>query len=249
LLVPFLAVYILWTRRQELLAYDRRPSLWWGLSALVAAQAVRLFGLYFMYRSAEQLSVVLTVVAVVVMLFGWQFSRRIAAILVFLLLMLPWPNRVQATIAQPLQTLATKSAVFMLEMSGYEVRPEGHVINIGETSVAVAEACNGLRMITAFFVIGGLVVLIVKRAWWEKLIILISCLPIAVLCNTIRLTITSIAFTMLEGEHWEEIFHDFGGYAMMPVALAGIVGELWLLKHLTTAPEEEKIVLIERNSG
>lgn len=249
LLVPFLAVYVLWTKRHEVVTYTRRPSLLWGLLTIAAAQAFRIYGLFYMYRSAEQLSIVLTAVAVVVMLFGWQFSKRIAAILAFLLLMLPWPNRVQATIAQPLQTLATKSAVFMLEMSGYEVQPEGHVINIEGTSVAVAEACNGLRMITAFFVIGGLVILIVKRAWWEKLIVLASCLPIALLCNTIRLTVTSIAFTMLEGEHWEEIFHDFGGYAMMPLALAGIVGELWLLKHLTTAPQNKETVVIERRTG
>ena len=249
LLVPFIAAYVLWAKKRELLTFTPRPSLWLGLAAIAAAQALRLYGLFYMYRSAEQLSIVLTVVAAVVMLFGWDFARRISAVLVFLLLMLPWPNRIQTAIAQPLQNLATRSAVFMLEMSGYEVMREGNVINMGQTSVAVAEACNGLRMITAFFVIGGLVALIVKRAWWEKLTVLVSCLPIALLCNTIRLTITSIAFTRLEGEHWEEIFHDFGGYAMMPLALAAIVGELCLLKHLTTAPQRQETLVIERHKG
>ena len=182
------------------------------------------------------------------LLFGWQFLKKVSTVLLFLCLMLPWPKRVQAAVAFPLQHWATSSAVFCLEIIGYEVIREGNVIHIGQASVAVAEACNGLRMITAFFVISGLVVLLVKRAWWEKLIVLASGLPIALLCNTVRLAITAIAFTLLSGEHWEKIFHDFGGYAMMPLALAAVVGELWLLAKLTTLPTREEAVIITRQS-
>jgi exosortase len=159
--------------------------------------------------------------------------------------MLPWPNRVQAALALPLQQWATSSAVFCLETIGYEVLQEGNIIHIGQASVAVAEACNGLRMITAFFVISGLVVLLVEQAWWEKLVVFASSLPIALFCNTVRLAITAIAFTVLEGEYWEKVFHDFGGYAMMPLALAIIVGEFWFLAKLTMAPKENTIVVIK----
>jgi exosortase/archaeosortase family protein len=101
-------------------------------------------------------------------------------------------------------------------------------------------------MITAFFVISSLVILLVKREWWEKLLVLASSLPIALLCNTVRLTITAVAFTILSGEYWEKIFHDFGGYAMMPLALGMIVLELWLLTKITTAPTEKQIVLASK---
>ena len=79
--------------------------------------------------------------------------------------------------------------------------------------------------------------------------ILVSSLPIALLCNTVRLVITAIFFTILEGEYWEQIFHDFGGYAMMPLALAVVVGELWLLAKLTVLPAEEKAIIITRQGG
>jgi exosortase/archaeosortase family protein len=95
-------------------------------------------------------------------------------------------------------------------------------------------------MITAFITISGLVVLLINRTWWEKLIIFISSFPVALLCNTVRLTITAIAFTVLSGERWETIFHDAGGYAMMPLALGLIVAELWLLTKLTMPPPEEQ---------
>jgi len=245
LLVPFLAVYILWSRRHDIARCRIRPSVW-GLFAFVAAQGLRLFGLYDMYSAAENLSIALSIAALVLLLFGWQFFRKVSTVLLFLCLMLPWPTRVQAAVALPLQRWATSSAVFCLETMGYEVIQKGNIIHIGQATVAVAEACNGLRMITAFFVISGLVVLLVRRAWWEKLVVLASSLPVALLCNTLRLTITALAFTVLSGEHWEKIFHDFGGYAMMPLALAAVVAELWLLAKLTTLPMKEEAIIIAR---
>jgi len=247
LLVPFLAAYILWTRRHHLAQHTIKPCVW-GALAFLAAQAVRLFGLVFMYSSAERLSIALSLGALVLLLFGWQIFRKVFSVLVFLCLMLPWPNRIQAAVTLPLQRWATTSAVFCLETMGYEVLQEGNVIHIGQSSVAVAEACNGLRMVTAFFVISGLVVLIVQRAWWEKLLLLVSSLPIALLCNTMRLTITAIAFTVVSGEHWEEIFHDFGGYAMMPVALGAVVAELWILTKLTTPPTTQQAIIATRQT-
>lgn len=246
LLVPLLTMYVLWSRRRDLASLAVKPAVLWGVAAFLLAQAVRGSGLYFMYGSAEMLSIVLSVTALVLLLFGWQHLRRLAPILLFLCLMLPWPNRIQTAVSLPLQRWATDSAVFCLELIGHEVVQDGNVIKMGDTRVAVAEACNGLRMITAFLVISGLVVLLAKRAWWEKLIVLVSSLPIALLCNTLRLTVTAVAFTMLKGEYWEKMFHDFGGYAMMPLALAMVVGELWLLRRLTTPQTETQPAVIAR---
>jgi exosortase/archaeosortase family protein len=96
-----------------------------------------------------------------------------------------------------------------------------------------------------------LVILLVKRTWWEKLILLLSALPIGLFCNTVRLTLTSIAFTVLKGEHWERLFHDFGGYAMMPLALAMIIFELWVLREMTVIPIDSKKeeIMVTRSSG
>lgn len=246
LLVPLLAGYVLWSRRQELRKIPIRPAIMAGVAFFVLAQAFRGFGLFYMYDSAERLSLVLSIAALAVLVPGWRFAWKISGVLLFLFLMVPWPNRVQAALALPLQRWATASAVFGLELIGYEVVQDGNVIRIGQTSVAVAEACNGLRMITAFFVISGLVVLLVKRTWWEKLLVLMSSLPIALLCNTLRLTITAVFFTLLQSEAVEKLFHDFGGYAMMPLALAMVVGELWLLMRLTTARIEPVPEVIAR---
>lgn len=246
LLVPFLAAYVLWSRRHDLARVAIRPALVAGTAVFILAQAMRSFGLYFMYGSARMFSMIVSVTAIVLLLLGWRFLWKSATILIFLCLMLPWPKRIQGAIALPLQRWATNSAAFCLELAGRAVVQDGNVITIGDTSVDVAYACNGLRMITAFFVISGLVVLLVKRAWWEKLIVLISSVPIALFCNTLRLTITAIVYTRLEAEAVRELFHKWGGYAMMPLALAMIVGELWLLARLTIPPVETAPEIVAR---
>jgi exosortase len=245
MIVPFLALYVLWSRRHTLTDCPVEPSFW-GLSVFLGAQIIRFFGLFFMYSSVERLSIVLSIAAIVLLLFGRWIFWRVSPVLLFLCLMLPPPNLIQNYTVLHLQRWATSSAVFCLEMIGCGVIQEGNTIHIGNTSIEVAYACNGLRMITAFFVISGLVVLMVQRVWWEKLIILISSLPIALLCNTVRLTVTALALTKLNNQFWDDVFHDFGGYAMMPLALAVVVGELWLLTKLTTIPHTQEAVIITR---
>ncbi|MEJ2704091.1 MAG: exosortase [Sedimentisphaerales bacterium] len=245
MIVPFLALYVLWSRRNVFAGCPVRPSVW-GLFVFIGAQFIRFFGLFFMYNSAERFSIIVSIAGLVLLLFGWQIFRKAFTILLFLCLTLPPPNLIQNYTVLHLQHWATSSAVFCLEMIGCGVVQEGNTIHIGQTSVEVAYACNGLRMITAFFVISGLVVLLVSRAWWEKLIVLISSLPIALLCNTARLTITAFALTKLKGQFWDDLFHDFGGYAMMPLALAIVVIELWLLTKLTTLPEAEDAIIVTR---
>ncbi|MDH7600491.1 MAG: exosortase, partial [Sedimentisphaerales bacterium] len=235
MLVPGLAAYVLWCRRNELKDLYLRPSAW-GMGLLILSQVIRLYGLYQMRGFVERSSVVIGIMGLALWLGGKELFKKTFTALLFLILMLPWPQGLHNRVALPLQVWSTSSAVFGLELLGYDVIREGNVIQIGQTSVAVAEACNGLRMITAFVIISSMLALLVNRTWWEKLVMLLSSLPIALACNTTRLILTAIAFTMISGPRWEKAFHDFGGYAMMPLAVAMVMGELWLLRLLTTAP-------------
>jgi len=232
MLVPILAVVVVWMRRKRVLNSGFYPAIWSGVALLLFAQGVRFFGLYYMFGSMENISMILTVIALCLLILGYRVMLQIWSVMLFLFLMLPLPNRVQNYVAEPLQEWATTSAVFVLETVGFNVVREGNVINLNGTMVAVAEACNGLRMLTAFIVVSALVVLISERSRFVKLILLVSSIPIALLCNTLRLAVTSIAFTIITSEQWEKAFHDYGGLAMMPVALFIAVGELWLLSKL-----------------
>ena len=244
MLVPLLAGYILWHRKKEWIDAPIKPMIS-AVILLLAAQGIRFFGLFYYYGTLDRYSLLLTVAALYLLILGLSSFKKFFTIWLFLFLMFPLPAQVEGIITMPLQNWATGSAVYFLETLGYNVIQEGNVININGTLVAVAEACNGLRMLTAFFVVSGFVVLLTKRNLWQKIVILISSVPIALLCNTLRLTVTSIAFTILDTELWEQRFHDFGGLAMMPLALFITMIELWFLSRLFfNDPEQAKSLIV-----
>jgi len=254
LIVPFIAAFLIFVKRKKLAEYPIRPS-WWGLPVIVAGFALRFLGTLLYFASVERFSVLIVITGLVITLCGLRFTWRLKWILIFLLLMLPWPNRVYQTISNPLQSLASISAVFMLETLGWVVKKSGNIIQIGDARLFVAEACSGLRMLTAFMIVGALVAFLCHRTPWQKVILFASAIVIAVLCNTIRLTSIAIVYAQNWGDGLNGIlekigytkgfntfFHDFGGILMMPLALILLAGELVLLKNLLTpiSPKTEK---------
>jgi exosortase len=231
MLVPALAAYVLYTQRADLARARVHPALW-GAALACLGIVVRFAGTMLMSISIERLGLYMALVAVAVTGFGTRMTWRLKWVLLFMGLMFPWPYRVHNAVSLPLQNWATSSSVFALELLGWGVIREGNVLRMGETSVAVAEACSGLRMLTAFVTVSGLMALVVKRSWWERALIVASSIPIAVLCNTLRLTATAIAYDANYGPQVNQWFHDFGGIAMMPLALAIMWGEMWLMSKL-----------------
>lgn len=236
--VPLVAIYVLWKDRQALSKLQRRVY-WPGLIVLLAAQAVRLYGLYDMYGSLERYSMLLTLGGSVLFLFGPSVAWRMKWVFAFLLLMVPFPGRIHNGISVPLQTFATTSAVYGLELLGYLVAREGNVLRLNaETVVAVAEACSGLRMLNAFIIVSAILAFVVRRPAWQKAIVILSSIPVAILANTLRLIVTVLLFDLVGDKAAERFFHDFAGLSMMPFAVVVVVVEFQLLRYLSKDTKE-----------
>jgi len=237
-LVPLIALFLVWRERKKLRRCLLRPC-WWGIALLILAQTARIFGLLFMYESAERYSLVLTTAGLVLMVAGWQVFRSVSWILLFLFLMVPFPGRVHNLISGPLQKIATTGSVFLLEAFGVRISQQGNVVMLNEKiPMAVTEACSGLRMLTAFVIVAAFMAYMVKRSRRQKTVLLLSSIPVAVICNILRLCITAMLFLLASSEVAEKFFHDFAGLGMMPVAVLLMFGELWLMDKLTV-PEPD----------
>jgi exosortase len=232
-LVPLVAIVLVWVRRKQLRECVLKPCWWGGVTLLILAQAARMYGLLFMFESAQRYSLVLTAAALVLLVAGWQVFRRVSWILLFLFLMIPLPGRIHNLIGGPLQNLATSGSVFLLEAFGVRVGQQGNVVMLnGSTPLAVAEACSGLRMLTAFIIVAGFIAYVVKRPRWQKAVVLISSLFVGVICNIVRIFLTAMLMVYVSTELAEKFFHDFAGLVMMPVAVLLLFGEIWLMDRL-----------------
>jgi exosortase len=152
-------------------------------------------------------------------------------------------------ISFPLQNQATTGAVFFLELMGITVVREGNVIWLNhQTPIAVAEACSGLRMLTAFIIVAALLAFIADRPRWQKTVLVLSSVPIAIGCNLFRLCACSVLFLHVSNKVGEKVFHDFAGLIMMPVAIVILLLELRLMNKIIV-PEQTKNPLNNRAEG
>lgn len=233
-LVPLVAAFLVWRERKTIGKSPVVPCWGAGMTLLIAVQALHIYGILYGARpSIEQYSMVLTVISLVLMVGGWQVFRKVLWILLFLFLMVPLPGSVHNLISGPLQSVATTGSVFLLEALGATVSQQGNVVMLNETTpMAVAEACSGLRMLMAFVIVGAFVAYMIKRPRWQKATLLLSSVPVAVVCNIARLCVTGVLFMLISAEVGKKFFHDFAGMAMMPIAALLLFAELWLMDKL-----------------
>ena len=247
-LVPLTALFLVWHERKRLRECSLSPCWWYSIPLLVLAQTANIFGLLFMYESAERYSLVLTIAAITLMVAGRKVFRRVFWILLFLFLMVPLPGRIHNLISGPLQKIATTGSVFLLEAFGTSISQQGNVVTLNaQTTMAVEEACSGLRMLTAFIIVSAFIAYMIKRSRIQKTILLLSSIPVAVICNILRLCITAILFMLVSTEAAEKFFHDFAGIVMMPAAVLLMFGELWIMKMLVTTEQIQKINIVINN--
>jgi exosortase len=149
--------------------------------------------------------------------------------------MFPLPTRLEATVLLKLQTFATICSTFVLQTLGVAAFRQGNIITISGVPLAVAEQCSGLRMLTIFCAFAVAMVFLIERPWWDKFIILLSAVPIALVCNIIRITLTGLAFLWVgpENKIVHALVHDWAGLLMMPIAFGLLLLELQILERLT----------------
>jgi len=227
LIVP-LALYFAWERRDKLARVAIEPS-WWGLVPLTLGLLSLTIGRLGVELMAMRVGFVLTLIGLVGLLLGLRVLRLLLFPLLFLFLMIPLPQSLVNTVAFPLQLVAAQLAVEIMHWLGVPVLLEGNIIHLPHTSLFVAEACSGLRSLMALITLGVVFAYFFRRHWAERLIIVASAIPIAILVNAIRVALTGILTARFGNEAAGGFVHDFQGVITFSVAFVLLLAEARLL--------------------
>jgi exosortase len=216
---------------------------WWGFLPLLGLLGLRAF----LYERNEQFIEAFLIPWVagtlVLTLGGWHLLRVALPALVFLFFMLPLPPTINGLLAGPLQSLATQGSLLLMQVTGLPV------IFVGSDHLEVARACNGLSMLVTFVALNAAAVLVSQRPIWERLIVMVSAIPIALLSNIVRIVITGWCYYAYGSKFGNEIAHDWFGYAMILFGLLLLQIELWLLSWLFVEVEEMAFVAPRRRGA
>lgn len=207
----------------------------WGLGTLMFGILLFLYGVYpGQVDFLKDLGMVVTLFGVVVLLTGWNVARIAWFPIAFLVCGIPWPGLVYSWIASPLQLLAARVAVMVLQFTGVTAGSAGTKIFIGGfnqemRTLNVAEACAGLRSLMTFISVGAAVAFLSSRKLWQKAVITLSAIPIAVFCNVMRVSGQGLLDHYVSQELSQSFAHQFVGLIMLVPAFFLILLVGWIL--------------------
>ncbi|MEX2286076.1 MAG: exosortase [Planctomycetaceae bacterium] len=239
-LMPVFACALLWMRRKRLV-WRADPGSWWGVGLLVIALALRLAGARFYMEWLDAISLLPALAGICLVAFGWRVFRWALPMVAFLVFMIPLPFRIEQHIQHPLRRLGTVGGVYAMQTVGLPAVSRGNVIMVGDVQLGVAEACSGLSMLMVFMALTSAAAMLSSRPAWERTVIVLSGLLIAIAANVARIAVTGVLFALNKSELANRVFHDFAGWLMMPFAFALLFCELWLLSKLFVQEEQTPV--------
>lgn len=214
----------LWLAWRSGLRADARPQPGWGTSLLVGSVLIRMLGSLAAEFFTQRFSIWLAVLGVVVFCFGWGQVRHWWLPLTLLVLAIPLPALVTNQLAIPLQFEASKLGTALIHWRHIPVRTTGNVIQLPQATLFVAEACSGLRSLSALIALGVMIGGMYLRTTAGRLAIVCLAIPLAILLNGLRIFLTAFLVYFVDPELGQGFMHKSEGFAMFVVALACLAG-------------------------
>lgn len=231
------AIYFLWSRRASCPGVST-PGWLTGLLLVGISLSIRMFAAVYYFESIDGWSMLLWLAGVVALLFGNATMRWALPSIAFLFFMIPLPFRIEGMLSLPLQRIATKASCWMLQLLGQPAIAEGNTILIGDHRLEVEQACSGLRLFVSISALAFAYLQLVKRSWWEKVLLVVSVVPIAIIANAARIVATGLLYDFASSDAAKKFSHDFAGWAMIPLAAALFGLVLWYLSKLFIEREQ-----------
>jgi exosortase len=217
-LVPFFALYLVWSKRETLRSTKIAPS-WSGIGVVLLGLLVLLLGVYGAELFLSRVSLIILLAGLVLCFGGWELLKELRFPLLVLLLAIPIPSIIFNQITLPLQTLASKLASALLPLFGVPVLREGNVIELPAMKLEVAEACSGIRSLVSLFTLSIFYGYFLEKSSLRRTILALASIPIAIAANALRILGTGLCVQYWDPDKALGFFHEFSGWVMFLVSL------------------------------
>jgi len=219
--VPVIAGYIVWQKRDELLAIKPQPN-WWGLAVVILGGVQLMVGTLGVELFLARTSFVIVLIGAVWLLGGDGMLKKLAFPLFLLFFMVPIDAVIYNQITFPLQLLASRVADGALTLLSVPVLREGNILELPNQRLSVVEACSGIRSLLSLTFLSLVYGYFFEKKSWIRIVLFISTVPIAIVANSSRVTITGI-LTQVKPDAAEGFFHEAEGWVIFMVALGILI--------------------------
>lgn len=175
---------------------------------------------------------------------GWFEDARLKLVALFIFPVMIWfvsapmvsvvENQVSLFLLHKVVTVVS----FVFDMLGMPVEQQGNVLVLPTGRVGVADACSGIRSLTACLFAGSFLSAVFLNRFWKK-VLLVAISMLFAFCTNLLRGLFPTAWAYHHGpEAIEGTVHDVAGYAVLGLTVVGLLCLLPLF-NLRLASEED----------
>jgi exosortase len=221
-------VWLFWIRRGRLRRCEPTGQ-WFGVVLIATGWATWSWGFRHQNQPIWHFGALLMVLGAFLTGVGSQIFWEFLAAFAVLVFLVPVPSTLRERIAQPLQVYIAQATQLVCEAFGMDVDRTNSLLTVNGTRVAIAEACNGMRMVFSLILVCYLFAFVNPLRGYVRVMLLVISPLVALLFNIIRLVPTVWVFGHFSQEAAEN-FHDISGWVMLILAFLTMVGFLKVMR-------------------
>jgi exosortase len=227
-LVPVVSIVIAWAGRRRLAALPRDQDAR-GLGLVALACGLQVLGIRSDVFALQGWSMVVMAFGFALTFLGAARARALAFPIGYLAFMLTFPPFVMNTLSYGLKEITMRLSAGAAEALGAQLRRSGMAFYLTGGELRIENPCSGLRSLLALLATAAAFAWFQPGAWWRRLALFLSGVPIAVAGNALRITLLILVAHYGSVRQATGRFHDWSGYFVYAAALGALFGMRALL--------------------
>ncbi len=220
-LIPIFSACALWHQRASLRASLKGCSLI-GVFGVLLSLALLWPGYTHAPLWLRQLSFINILWSLIYALWGWSVAKLTIFPVWYLIFTVSVPPVIENLILK-LQSVSATASFYLMRGFGFEVFQQGNMLLSGiegsEFRFEIAGACSGIRSLLALTAFTALYAWYTQRTVVGKWLLFICSVPIAILCNIIRVFSICLVAVIFGQETAVSYYHDYSGYVIVLIAI------------------------------
>ncbi len=227
-LVPLVSAFLIWRNRASLAALPVREDSR-GLVVVAMACLLQVLGMRADVFALQGYSLVIMAFGLAWTFLGTAWMRPLAFPLGYLVFMLVFPPFVVNQLSYWLKEVTVRLSTQAAEWCGVALQRSGMTLYFATGELRIENPCSGLRSLIALLATGAVFAYFQPGGTLRRSILMLAAVPIAMIANAVRITAVILVAHYGTVTQAAGAFHDWSGYLVYAVALAGLLAVRALL--------------------
>lgn len=229
-MIPFVAAFLIWTRRERLAGVEPQSARLAGAAVLVLWLTLMAAGGLAGVQVLQQFAFLVALVAAVLLLFGGAALRTTWMAWAYLTLMIPFWDGLTEPLHLPSQNLSAMLGTQMLDVAGVPAYREGTLLHLPSITIEVARACSGVNYLVAVVALGIPLAYLFLPGLWRRAALILLAVATAAMSNGLRVALIGLLAHWDVGSPLHGPFHVLHGLFVSGVGYAVLFVGLRVLR-------------------